>query len=114
MRRPEDPEWSEQNDPEIVDWKRVRASIEHENNLTNHRLTWLLTSQGFLFAAFVLVFQASTKNDVVAEHKVFYKFVLSGLMLLGIVIAAYLRFLLQAAQTQHDVLRDWWKARVPG
>lgn len=30
----------------------VRSAIEHEDHLTNHRLTWLLTAQGFLIGAF--------------------------------------------------------------
>src|SRR4051812_11981515 len=33
----------------LGDWQRVRAAIEHENLLTNHRVTWLLSSQAFLF-----------------------------------------------------------------
>jgi hypothetical protein len=64
MKEPQDAEWTEFSDPAIVDWKRVRSAIEHENVLTNQRFTWLLTSQGFLLGGFVLVFQASTKADV--------------------------------------------------
>lgn len=41
-----------------ADWKRVRAAIEHENNLTNHRLTWLLTSQAALLTAYTVTFNA--------------------------------------------------------
>lgn len=111
MREPNDPEWDEFHDAEIVDWKRARASIEHENTLTNHRLTWLLTSQGFLLASFALVFQASTKTDVVPELRDFYKFILAALAFTGILISAYLRLGLRAAQVQHDRLRDWWLHR---
>jgi hypothetical protein len=113
MLEPSDPKWDEFHDAQIVDWKRVRSSIEHENTLTNHRLTWLLTSQGFLFAAFALVFEASTKNDVAAESRDFYKLILAGLAFTGILVSAFLRLSLRAAQVQHDRLRDWWQSR-PG
>lgn len=32
-----------------------RARIEHEDNLVNHRVSWLIGSQSFLFTAFVLL-----------------------------------------------------------
>jgi len=54
--------WDEFHDAEIVDWKRVRSAIEHENELTNHRLTWMLNSQAFLFAAFALTFASSPES----------------------------------------------------
>ncbi|HEX7408108.1 MAG TPA: hypothetical protein VF515_10745, partial [Candidatus Binatia bacterium] len=63
MRSVADDEWDEFKDPEIVDWKRVRLAIEHENTLTNSRVTWLLYAQGFLLGAYMLVFTASTKQD---------------------------------------------------
>jgi hypothetical protein len=111
MKQPNDPEWDEFHDAEIVDWKRIRSAIEHENTLTNHRLTWLLTSQGFLLAAFALVFQASTKTDVKEDLREFYKFVLAAISFTGILISAYLRFGLRAAWVQHDYLRNWWLRR---
>ena len=111
MREPSDPEWAEFQDAEIVDWKRVRSAIEHENHLTNHRFTWLLTSQGFLFAAFALLFQASTKVDVLSELRGFYRVVLAALGFSGMLIAIYLHLGLRAAQIHHNRLRDWWLAR---
>jgi hypothetical protein len=35
-------------------YETVRAQLVHEDNLINHRLSWLMTSQAFLFAAFAL------------------------------------------------------------
>ncbi|BBO33243.1 hypothetical protein [Lacipirellula parvula] len=55
--------WDEFHDIAIVNWKRIRTSIEHENLLVNHRITWLIASQAFLFAAFALIFQAAVVND---------------------------------------------------
>jgi hypothetical protein len=109
---PNGAQWDEFHDDEIVDWKRVRSAIEHENQLTNHRVTWLLTSQGFLFAAFALVFQASTKTDVKDELRAFYQYILSGLAITGIFVSLYLRLALRAAEIQHEILRLWWKGRI--
>lgn len=111
MKRPGDADWDEFHDDEIVDWKRVRSAIEHENELTNHRLTWLLTSQGFLFAAFALIFQASTKTDVKDELRIFYYYILAGFAATGIIISFYLWLLLQGAEIQHEKLRTWWLKR---
>ena len=50
--------------PDIVAWKLARSAIEHENLLVNHRMTWFLTSQAFLFSAFVLLFLTGSKDDL--------------------------------------------------
>jgi hypothetical protein len=36
----------------------IRAQIEHEDNLINQRLAWLLASQSFLFTAFAILLNA--------------------------------------------------------
>src|ERR1051325_3635716 len=36
-------------------WEALRTAIVHEDNLVNHRLTWLLTIEGFLLGGFFLV-----------------------------------------------------------
>ena len=112
MKKIDDDQWDEFHDAEIVDWKRVRSAIEHENELTNHRLTWMLTSQAFLFAAFALMFQASTKTDVDKSLLPFYKYVLAGISLTGILSAAYLSSGLAAAHKQHQLLEKWWADRI--
>lgn len=112
VKQPNELDWDEFHDLEIVNWKRVRSAIEHENQLTNHRLTWLLSSQAFLFAAFALVFQASTKLDVAPDQKVFYQFVLAGFSLTGILVGLYIQRPLRTAEMQHNKLRDWWYASI--
>lgn len=107
-----DQDWDEFGDIEIVNWKRVRSAIEHENQLTNHRLTWLLSSQAFLFAAFALVFQASTNINVNPDKNVFYQFVLAGISSTGILVGLYIQRPLRTAEIQHDRLRDWWKESI--
>jgi len=109
MKQFNDPDWNEQNDPEIVDWKRVRSSIEHENTLTTARFSWLLTSQGFLLGGFVLLFQGLAKADGNWTPK--FQVVLAGLALAGILMSVLLSRGLRAAHDQHKRLEHWWKNR---
>ena len=37
--------------------KVIREMIKHENDLMNHRLTWLCQIQGFLFTALAVIWQ---------------------------------------------------------
>jgi hypothetical protein len=39
-------------------YNAVREQIEHEDNLTTQRLTWLVASQSFLFTAFAILVNA--------------------------------------------------------
>lgn len=106
-----DEKLDEFHDPEIVDWKRVRAAIEHENTLTNYRLIWFLTSQGFLFSAFAAVFQALVKSNAPSATQNF-ELIVTALIwmipILGICVCVYLWVHLHAAQTQHNELHKWW------
>ena len=102
----DDLDWDEFHDIHIVDWKRVRAAMEHENHLVNHRLTWFLSTQAFLFAAFALTFQASTQSK--PEQQSFYPFVLAGFSLTGILVGIYIQRPLKTAELQHEELRRWW------
>lgn len=105
------PEWDEFNDPEIVDWKRVRSAIEHENMLLNHRFTWLLTSQGFLASGFYFVWQASNNPALSPDGKLLLQLILFTVVFVGLFTAVHLTLGLRAAHIQHDALRDWWKKR---
>jgi hypothetical protein len=40
-------------------YEKVRAQIEHEDNLLTQRLNWFLTSQSFLFTAYAIVFNGT-------------------------------------------------------
>jgi len=102
----------------------IREMIRHENDVTNHRIMWLLIGQGFIANAYV-----SVKNEG--------KYTLSLLIIVGILIAlsafvmlyqsyqarGYLLFLgLQAKggmlREKHlplmgwprNKIRDWWKS----
>jgi len=110
MSLPTDHEnWDEFHDVDVVNWKRVRSALEHENLLVNHRLTWLLSSQAFLFAAFAIIFQESAKNDVDPNRRVLYQFILAGLSITGILVAFYMQRPIRTAEIQHDKLVEWWR-----
>src|ERR1019366_5578650 len=88
---PRNPGWTEFSDQEIIDWKRVRAALEHENLLINQRFTWLISCQGLLLAGYLLVFQSSVKPappDVKPE--LVFQIVLFALALAGILTSLFL------------------------
>ena len=106
------PEWNENNDKAIVNWKRARSAIEHENSLTNYRVTWLLSAQGFLLAAYMLVFTTTTKADFASSKTIEAQFVLLAIVIAGVFISFFLARGLKAAHDQHNRIRDWWHQRV--
>lgn len=115
LRRLADLRFDEFHQPAITDWKRVRASIEHENLLTNHRITWLMSSQGFLFAAYAAVFKEWL--DAKPEHIQLYSILLLMIAVFGVMICAVSRRALTAAGHQLRDLDYWWhslRPRSPG
>jgi hypothetical protein len=101
--------FEESKDRGFADWKRVRSAIEHENTLTNHRLTWLLTSQAFLFAALGVIFAAWAKNEIRQPHAVDkVKVVLSCICFVGLLMCLSVHRTTKAARIQLETLDDWW------
>ena len=41
--------------PKLEYWRELRSLIVHEDNLVNHRFSWLLTYEGFLMGGFFLI-----------------------------------------------------------
>jgi hypothetical protein len=60
--------YNEFTTPDVTAWKLARAAIEHENNLVNQRITWLLTSQAYLLTAFAVLFVAWGKPKEIGEN----------------------------------------------
>lgn len=105
-------EGDEFKDPEIVNWKRVREAIAHENTLTNYRLTWFLISQGLLFTAFTSMFQVSKKNgetSVIPDINQIIFVLEWTIPFIGFLTCIYLAIHLHTGHTQHNVLRKWWE-----
>ena len=96
------PEWSEFEDRDFSDWKRVRSAIEHENNLVNHRLTWLFLAQGGLFAAF-----SSLSGDN-QPHEEVTGFIRVCVAVFGMFICGFMFVPLREADRALVSLNDWW------
>jgi hypothetical protein len=98
-------------DLERDDWRRVRSAIEHENNLTNNRITWLISSQTFLFAAFVLAFNQwanAEKNKIHPEAHDLYPYLLVLIALSGIISSLLTYQALKHGSYQLHFLDNWW------
>lgn len=67
----------------------VRQQVEHEDNLLNHRLTWLMTSQSFLFAVYAIQYAAPTGGPAAYLFQVIpvVGIVCAGLIYLSVVAA---------------------------
>ena len=93
---------------EVEDWRRVRTAIEHENQLMNHRMKWLLASQAFLFALMSLMSKSiASEGQEWTEYAIFYKL----LCCFGILISIYFVTGLRSSEAQHESLRKWWEER---
>lgn len=54
-------------------YDRIRAKIEHEDNLVNQRIMWMITLQGLLFIAYVFSLSAqATSLSVSNSDKMFF------------------------------------------
>ncbi|MFM9110337.1 MAG: hypothetical protein ACKOPN_07060, partial [Prochlorococcaceae cyanobacterium] len=119
-------QWDEFKDPQIVDWKRVRGVIEHENALVNNRITWLLASHGFLFTLLGLSANNSLvascfrdrsvpiKDGLVASVAMCNAYMFNGLpllMLLGLAISLIIAITISHAEQQVRAMDSWWHRR---
>lgn len=93
-------EWSESQDRYFHDWKRVRSAIEHENNLVNHRLTWLFLAQGGLFTAFF-----SSSGEATG-------FIRICVAVFGMFICGFIFVPLREADKALVGLNDWWRSKL--
>lgn len=112
MRRklPDLATWDEFHDDEIVDWKRCRSAIEHENTLVNHRLSWLFASQAFLFAAFGVLFN-SWKNpsaNCSQPPTYTYQILLATTAITGMLVCLAIQQSLYGAESQIILIDRWW------
>ena len=94
---------------DFADWKRVRSSMEHENILVNHRLSWLFAAHAFLYAAFAVVFNAwnnlNNNEPAVAGS---YQILLTLISAIGVFICATIQRGLWEAENALRMLHRWW------
>lgn len=99
-------EFDEFKDSRYADWKRVRLAIEHENTLVNHRITWLLTTQGFIVAVLGALFNEAQKTEGLNfRHAGLLTLVLS---ILSLLVCRAISVSLREADEQLNNLDKWW------
>ncbi len=89
-------------------WEMARELIEHEDNLVNHRIGWILNLQGFLFAALglgasALVSGANKEYDVMI-YGLLYAISLAGCFAPFLIMSS-----LKAARDQIFAVENWWE-----
>ncbi len=80
----------------------IRSMIKHENILENNRLTWLLVSQGFLFAAVGVALESNV-------HILFIRICSIAGLLISVSAGLHLK---HARRAMNDLLVDF-KTKVP-
>jgi len=97
--------FNEYEDPFIVDWKRVRGLIEHEDDLIDQRTRWLTLINTFLFAGFYTI-AAATSID--PDLKLFASWALPGI---GLVVSVAAKIAIGEAMRQLKESAEWWRVR---
>jgi hypothetical protein len=82
----------------------IRTMIRHENDLVNHRLTWLLALEGFLFAGIGFAW------DKLPDNKCDLVFLFS---VIGMAAAGSATVVLDAAHYAIMTLGYWWDRHKP-
>lgn len=96
--------WDEFHDDEIVDWKRIRALIEHENQLINHRMTWLLLLQAALFSV-----TESSLIRMLKEGRTDDTIVIMPAALIGFLVSLFITLTISQAEKLIHESVSWWK-----
>lgn len=98
MEEKNEVKFDEFHDQFITDWKRVRGLIEHEDELINQRTNWLLSTNAFLFAAFVISLK---------EHETLTPLI----PVAGMLISTCIMIAIRAATKQLARAEAWWARR---
>lgn len=105
------PKFNEFESHFITDWKRVRSQIEHEDNLVNHRITWLLASNAFLLTGYVLAI-ANLKEELLVEAKELLRLCLYAIPIVGVFISIVIIQTVSQAFGQINILASWWEREI--
>lgn len=89
-------------------WEMARELIEHEDNLVNHRIGWLLNLQGFLFAALGLGASALVSGANKEYDQMIYG-LLYAISLAGCCQPFLIMSSLKAARDQVFAVENWWE-----
>lgn len=80
----------------------IRKLIEHENNLQNYRLTWLMTIQGLLLAALGFAWDKKDARGLVVLF-----------CILGILVSLSTFSALKLSGMAFQDLHNWWDNNKP-
>ena len=86
----------------------LREQIQHEDHLVNHRLTWLLAVEGFLFAISVALL--TSQNLIVDSKKIL--FITIGIFGISFCVTSF--FSIHAAHNSLKILREKWDEAPTG
>ena len=103
-----DEDVNENENKGIIAWKMCRSAIEHENELINHRLTWLFSSQAFLFTGFFLIVSKIVEEKKEINLENFQVLVIGLIAFIGVSICSIIFFRIRAAMKQHDEIKNWF------
>ncbi len=93
----------QKNDTEAANSSKViRSMIDRENDLINHRITWLTTIQGLLFASLGFAWDKPNAKPLIEM-----------LCFLGIALSFVQLCALIAATRAIGGLFDWWETNKP-
>ena len=91
-------------------YKLARACIEHENALIAQRITWFLTLQGFLFAAYFLVTRTALESGEIATAvRLLTIAAIWVISLLGIGSSVVVYCILEMALQELLYFASWWQ-----
>ena len=94
-------------------WDQVRNAIIHEDNLVNHRLTWLLTVEGFLIGGFALVETTILAGKLSPWPALVTQLILAVLFLLAIWVCLIVGTMIAAAYGQIGQIYVAWVKEYP-
>lgn len=94
-------------DEELIEFYRIyREKIVHEDNLVNHRSTWFLLFQGFLFTSSAIVLVGVL--DAAADPSDWYRIAFICLGLIGISVSIATFGSIKAAQKSVNAAANRW------
>jgi hypothetical protein len=92
-------------------WEQLRNAIVHEDNLVHHRLTWLLTIEGFLVSAFFLVQSAALADKLTSVTTICVETVLGVVFILSLWFCLIAGSMVTAAYEQIALIQMAWTKR---
>jgi hypothetical protein len=108
MDHPKPPAASLVHTQKMEYWREMRALIMHEDNLVNHRFSWLLTYEGFLMGGFFLLQSALLSNKASVSIMVAAELVLLPIMLASMWICFITGQTISAAYRQTAMVYETW------